>query len=407
MPQDSSTHASRFPSALMLLCFVTNMVDGLDILMIGFVGPLLMGSLHMGRGALGLVISAGFLGTVLGSVLFGSAADRFGRRRALLVALAGFGLLTLLCIGARSAWQMAGLRFLAGLGMGGAMPVIAAIVAAHAPARSRASWVTLTYMGMPFGVVVGGSLAAALMPLWGWIPVFLISGGGALALLLPAWYLVPADRRPAAHQVAASPAPAARGALLRRGRIASACALWVASFGSMVLAGFLISFIPTLLNMQGMPPARAALGSVVFNIGAIAGGWLLAALSRRYEPFKASMLAFAAAALMTVALGRLLGRADTLFGLLFVLGACLIGGELTIPALASRVFPERVRAGGVGWTLAIGRTGSIAGPAVGGWLLQTGLGVPDLFVLASVFPLLCVLGVALSLRGLPPATDGP
>ncbi|MDE2120001.1 MAG: hypothetical protein KGJ64_04860, partial [Betaproteobacteria bacterium] len=73
MPQDSSAHASRFPSALMLLCFVTNMVDGFDILMIGFVGPLLMGSLHMGRGALGLVISAGFAGTVLGSVLFGSA----------------------------------------------------------------------------------------------------------------------------------------------------------------------------------------------------------------------------------------------------------------------------------------------------------------------------------------------
>lgn len=61
----------------------------------------------------------------------------------------------------------------------------------------------------------------------------------------------------------------------------------------------------------------------------------------------------------------------------------------------------------VGWTLAIGRTGSIAGPAAGGWLLQTGLGMPDLFVLASVFPLLCVLGVALSLRCLAPAADAP
>lgn len=391
--------APTAPLALMALCFAAIMIDGFDILMIGFVAPSLTGALHMERGTLGLVISAGFLGTVVGSVVFGRAADRLGRRRTLLAALAGFGLLTMLCAWARAPGPLALLRFLGGLGMGGAMPVVATIVAAQAPARSRASWVTLTYLGMPFGVVVGGSLAALLLPRFGWSAVFVMGGAAALALLPPAWLLIPRDPRTGA--CADTGRVSARLALPLHGRAASALALWAASFSVLMLAGFLISFTPSILHQLGMPPARSAMGAVVFNVGAIVGGGLLAAVARRREPFKPSVGVFAAACVLTAALGRLFGHAHAVFVALFALGACLIGGELTFPALASRVFPQRVRGSGVGWTLAAGRVGSIAGPAAGGWLLQSGLSLPEVFALLAGLPLAGALGVWLAWRRLP------
>ncbi len=391
--------------SLIALCFVANMVDGFDILMIGFVGPLLLASVPMDRAALGMVISAGFVGTVLGSVLFGRAADRLGRRRTLLLALASFGSLTLACVLVRSAWDLALLRFAAGLGMGGAMPVIAAIVAARGGATGRHAGVTLSYLGMPCGVVVGGSLAAALMPRFGWMSVFLMSGAAALALLLPVRLMVPADSEAAARRAPrgepAAPARAPAGTLLGDGRAGSALALWTTSFVVLVLGGFLISFIPTLLAGQGMAPGRAALGAVVFNLGAIAGGVSLAAAARRREPFGPAALALVLACALTALLGNALGHGLAVFGWLFALGACLIGGELAIPAMASRLFPDSVRAGGVGWTLAVGRVGSIVGPAAGGWLLQSGMALPRLFACASLLPLAGAFAAWLAWRMLP------
>lgn len=164
----------------------------------------------------------------------------------------------------------------------------------------------------------------------------------------------------------------------------------------MILSGFLVSFMPTILNMNGVEPGRAALGSVLLNLGAIGGALVISTLVGKRGPFMPVAIAFLGGAVLTVALGQIIGAGNIALAMLFAVGAFLVGGQLTFPAIASYLFPANVRAAGVGWTLAIGRIGSIVGPVVGGMLLSLHLSFETLFILAAILAVGAALGLCLS-----------
>src|SRR5258708_37676061 len=114
----SGGRAVRSVISITLVCFAVSMIDGFDTLMLLFVAPLLAKSLQIDHASLGRVFGAGFVGTVLGSLIVGPLADRFGRRQMLLLALAVTGIFTLGCAFATSATMLAALRFIGGLPMG-------------------------------------------------------------------------------------------------------------------------------------------------------------------------------------------------------------------------------------------------------------------------------------------------
>lgn len=405
----SAAAPSLAPSIVLritLVCFAVSMIDGFDTLMLSFVAPLLAKSLHIDHAVLGRVFSAGFVGTVIGSVLAGPAADRFGRRPTLVVALLLTGVLTLACSFATSASMLAALRFVGGLGMGGAIPPIAAITAESSPPQRRSSLVILMFIGFPLGAVVGGAITALLMTRFGWPFVFQMGGVCALLVLIPVYLVIPSSgpRREGAPETAASQRTRRfnpLGNLFAGGRGAATIALWFGVLSSMILSGFLVSFMPTILNMNGVPPARAALGSVLLNFGAIGGALLISSVVNKRGPFIPVAIAFVAGAVLTFSLGRIIGAGDLVLAMLFVVGACLVGGQLTFPAIASRLFPAEVRASGIGWAMAIGRTGSIIGPLVGGMLLAQHLSFEWLFTIASSLALFGALGIALANRWRP------
>ncbi|SOE96001.1 MFS transporter, AAHS family, 4-hydroxybenzoate transporter [Burkholderia sp. D7] len=401
----SGGRAVRSVVSITLVCFAVSMIDGFDTLMLSFVAPLLAKSLQIDHASLGRVFGAGFVGTVLGSLIIGPLADRFGRRKMLVLALVVTGGFTLACAFANSAGTLAALRFLGGLGMGGAIPPIAAITAESASSERRSSLVILMFIGFPLGAVVGGAITAALMMKFGWPFVFLMGGSCALAAIIPVLLILPAAT-PA--EATAKPAVQASdgfmgdllarfvGNLFAEGRFAATFALWFGVLASMILSGFLVSFMPTILNLNGVAPDRAALGAVVLNVGAIVGALLISLIVRRGAPFVAVAVAFVAGAVMVFTLGRVIGAGNAAFGLLFVVGACIVGGQLTFPAIASCLFPTGVRAAGVGWTLAIGRTGSIIGPVVGGILLAQNWSLGRLFLAAAMLALFAALGITLA-----------
>jgi MFS transporter, AAHS family, 4-hydroxybenzoate transporter len=377
-----------------LVCFAVSMIDGFDTLMLSFVAPLISHALHIDHATLGVVFGAGFIGTVVGSIAVGPAADRVGRKPMLIAALLLTGLLTLACAFATSAPQLALLRIIGGLGMGGAIPPVAAITAECASSKQRSSFVILMFIGFPLGAVVGGAISSALMAHFGWQIVFLMGGAFALAVLVPVTWLIPGQEVKSAYRSRGR--HASLGAILSDGRAAPAFALWCGVLASMIVSGFLVSFIPTILNLNGVPPARAALGAVVLNVGAIVEALVLSWVVRRREPFRPVAGSFIGGALLTGALGLLVGVGDALFGMLFFVGAFLVGGQLTFPAIASRLFPATVRASGVGWTMAIGRVGSIIGPVLGGSMLAHQVSFDRLFVLAGLLALFAAGGVALA-----------
>jgi AAHS family 4-hydroxybenzoate transporter-like MFS transporter len=387
-----------------LVCFAVSMIDGFDTLMLSFVAPLLAKSLQIDHASLGRVFGAGFVGTVLGSLIVGPLADRFGRRQMLLLALAVTGIFTLGCAFATSATMLAALRFIGGLGMGGAIPPVAAITAESSSQQRRSSLVILMFIGFPFGAVVGGAITAALMMRFGWPFVFVMGGMCALIALVPVLLVIPAQTVPRAElaairqRAASSPTSGLSvfGNLFAGGRLAATLALWLGVLSSMILSGFLVSFMPTILNMNGVAPDRAALGAVALNIGAIGGALVLSAVVGKRGPFVPVAISFLGGAVLTVTLGHIIGAGNAAFAMLFAVGACLVGGQLTFPAIASHLFPADVRAAGIGWAMAIGRTGSIIGPLGGGILLSQHLPLDTLFLLAALLAISGALGIGLA-----------
>ena len=169
---------------LVLTCAAVLFVDGFDTQAIGYVAPALAREWGLARGALGPVFSASLFGLMLGALILGPLADRVGRRRIIISSTAAFGLGTLATLFAEGPTSLLVIRFLTGLGLGGAMPNAVAMTAEFSPHRRRATMVMVMFCGFSIGAALGGLLAAAMIPAFGWHSVFLV-GGVAPLLLCP------------------------------------------------------------------------------------------------------------------------------------------------------------------------------------------------------------------------------
>src|SRR5436190_15540046 len=170
-----------------LLVFATALtiiLDGLDNQLLPPAIPVLMKEWNQPRAAFGYVLTSGMVGMMLGGFIGGAMGDRLGRRVALLGSVIFFGVLTILVSFSTGVGMMIVLRFLSGLGLGGAMPNAAALSSEYVPRRQRPFAVTLTIVCIPLGGSLAGVVGGLVLPSLGWRALFLI--GGVVPLLLGA-----------------------------------------------------------------------------------------------------------------------------------------------------------------------------------------------------------------------------
>jgi AAHS family 4-hydroxybenzoate transporter-like MFS transporter len=179
-------------------------------------------------------------------------------------------------------------------------------------------------------------------------------------------------------------AGAARDPVLGGGRRTAALSLFAAAFLILLVGYFLVSWAPTILVRAGATPERAIIGAVLLNVGGIVGALALTRILDRVGPFRVAGLALLVGAAFTVALGSHLPSAVVATPLLVLAGATVIGAQLTLPSLAAALFPPSARGRGVGFTMGVGRLGSIAGPLIGGEMLGAGLSDQALFACVAV-----------------------
>ncbi|MHA3793781.1 MFS transporter [Sphingomonas sp. YL-JM2C] len=363
------------------LCFAVAMLDGFDTLVISFIAPAFAGEWGLAEAQVGRIFGAGLVGAAIGAVGGGALADAIGHRRTLLGCVTLFGLLTMGCAMAPDMGTLILLRLLAGLGLGGAIPAISALAAGSVGPECRSATVTRMFLGFPLGAVVGGMVVAAMIGPLGWRSALWM--GGILALLLvPAVFAWIGDARPGAHHGDA--ADAAREPVLGGGRRTAALSLFAAAFLILLVGYFLVSWAPTILVRAGATPERAIIGAVLLNVGGIVGALALTRILDRVGPFRVAGLALLVGAAFTVALGSHLPSAVVATPLLVLAGATVIGAQLTLPSLAAALFPPSARGRGVGFTMGVGRLGSIAGPLIGGEMLGAGLSDQALFACVAV-----------------------
>ena len=412
---------------LVIMCAAVLFTDGFDTQAIGYVAPALAREWQLGRGALGSVFSAGLFGLLLGSLLFSPVADRVGRKRIVVGSTIAFGLLTLATTLAHDVTTLMMLRFLTGLGLGGAMPNAVALTAEISPHRRRATMVMAMFCGFSLGAAVGGLVAATMIPPLGWRSVFVLGGacplllavllaralpesarflalkgtedarvGRIMAWLFPDHAASPATRYVVSEQVAQG-VPLQE--LFRGGRTAFTLLLWAVFFMSLVDLYFLSNWLPTVLSDLGASVSAAAIIGSMLQVGGLVGTLALGWLIDRFS-FSALAVTYALAAVAVAAVGL---SHHSVFGVtvaIFAAGFCIVGGQIAANALASGSYPTTARATGVGWALGIGRVGSIVGPLIGGLLLSLHWSAEALFGIAAVPALLAALA-ALALSRIP------
>jgi len=322
---------------------VTALLHGLDLQSIGLAAPGIIATLHVPPRSFGLVFSAALLGLMPGAFGLGPIADRIGRRRILIGALLIIGAFTVATAYATSFQMLLALRFLAGIGLGGAMPSFISLGSEYAPWRLRAVLVGMLWAGFPLGGVLGGILGARLIPAFGWQSLFYV--GGVLPVLL-AIVLIQALPESIGFLVASGAPPVRIATLLARitghtpppgtrfvlgeqrvpglplrqlftqGRGPGTVLLWIAYFTIFLLLVTNTAWSPILLHAGGMPVPQAAIAVAAFNAGS--------------------------------------------------------SGLIAMTAI---FHPTAMRSTGVGWAMGMGRFGSFTGPLLVGLMVGAGWGI--------------------------------
>ncbi|MDQ0381570.1 MFS transporter [Amycolatopsis thermophila] len=348
-------------------------LEGFDLVVLGVVLPTLLRDRGWGLdpGSAALISSVGLVGVMMGALAIGPLTDRFGRRRMMLATVVAFSVLTLLCAFAAGPVVFGLLRFLAGLGLGGVLPVALAMVndVAHSSNGGRATTTLMT--GYHVGAVLTALLGIVVIPTLGWRAMFVIGAVPALVLVPLIAARLPESLPRQSGSGEAKPV----ATLLGAGQVRATVAFWVTSFMGLLLVYGLNTWLPEIMRSAGYALGASLSLLLTLNLGAVAGMLLAGWVADRAGIRTATITWFAAAALFLTLLSIRLPGAGVYLSVLLA-GIFVFSTQVLVYAYICRRYPVTARATALGTSSGIGRLGAITGPLVGGALLGAGLVYP-------------------------------
>ena len=413
---------SRYQKVAITICLAINMLDGFDVLVMAFTASSVASEWGLQGSELGILFSAGLFGMAVGSLFVAPLADKFGRRVIVLSCLVVISMGMFVSAISQTMFQLATLRAITGLGIGGLLASLNVIVAEYSSIKWRDFAVSFLQTGYPMGAVIGGSIAAFLIGEYGWRSVFLF-GGIASSLMIPlvVWNLPESlafllSKRPVnaleqvnnlltrmGHQaVEELPLPSHEDIVLpskvrdlvsgdlRR----SSLLIWLAFFMVMFSFYFVLSWTPKLLVEAGFSAGEGISAAVLLNLGGIVGGLILGYLATRL-PLRVLICVY-----MIVTAGFMFlfsiyaSTMTTALGLCVLIGFFLFGSMIGLYALVPGYYPVSIRTTGMGWAIGIGRGGAILSPLAAGILLDYGWQSTTLFVIFAIPLIISMMAVA-------------
>jgi putative MFS transporter len=409
------------------------MFDAWDVTLNGFLTPLLGTAFHLSTAERGLVATANLIGLAAGAITWGTIADRLGRKRAFGLTLLIFALFSALGALSPNFGVFLVLRFIAGIGLGGCIPVDYALVSEFSPRAQRGRVLTAMDGWWPIGATLCGVSATLLLPLvgnWRWMLAVMI-----VPAVLLFWvrrgvpespiYLARAGREAEARAViddlvartGASPEPYHIPAVSpersdRRGLVAGLIGgvdqlrrVWAVNpvltgmvwllFCTVLLVYYAaLSWMPSILRAQGMGEYAAFAGTTVMNAVGILGvlvSWVLVErVGRKWVIGVSAPLA----ALALVVFALVLGVPAAAVTMIAVFGFLILMVIPVMYAYVSELYPTELRASGFGWASSASRVVTGFTPLIFGSLLWPVLGLPLTFTVLAVVVLVAVLWMA-------------
>lgn len=387
---------NRFHGGVLFWGTLILILDGYDLAIVGAALPSIMKDMGIDAGSAGFMASSALVGMMLGAITFGTLADRVGRPLLIAICVGIFSIFTAAAGLTSSPYSFSAMRFLAGLGIGGVLPIMTAQMAEFAPARLRARLVTLVFAGYSIGGILVALIAKQIIAAYGWQSVFYTALAPVLLIpfilrtmpeSLP--FLIKRQRFAELRKIMGKFAPdfalrdnerflppvgQASGnrpvrALFQNGRGFSTAMIWIAFFMGLFMVYALSSWLTKLMAMAGYSLGSALNFVLVFNIGAMAGAIGGGYLGDKFN-IKYVLVSFYAAGAVALTLMGYTKSTELLFVVVFIVGASTLGTQLLAYAYAGEFYPLPIRSTGVGFASGIGRIGGIFSPMLIGWLVS-------------------------------------
>ena len=416
---------NRFHVLVMFLCGFILIFDGYDSQIIAYIMPQVMKEWKLTPVIAGSISSYGFAGLMVGAAGFGMIADKIGRKNGLMLCLAWFCTFSGIAAFSPNFKTFCILRFLAGLGMGGAMPIVIALTSEFSPARIRAKSVTAMFAGFTTGWAVAGAVAMGVIPSLGWraallmgfLPIFFLpvlmkwcpesvrflAGKGrfdqavnTMRRVERAANATAVDWKPEHFTFGAGPQKANFTEIFKHGLAYMTILLWLGYFFNLLVTYGLATWLPTLLVKQGFSVVKSYSYGLIQAIGASLGGFLCGVLMDKFGRKVGLFICYFLGGFAVWAFGNVTGMVS-LYIIGGLAGMFIIGAQIGIQVLAGEAYPTRIRTTGAGWVMTVGRIGAILAGVLGGMLVQWGFSFKQFFVFYAV-PCFIVAGIALCFR---------
>ncbi|MEY4384405.1 MAG: hypothetical protein RI995_1947 [Bacteroidota bacterium] len=398
---------------VILVCFLMNMLDGMDVMIISYTAPAIAKAWAISPAKLGVVFSSGLVGMTFGAIILAPFADKIGRKAMMLLAAAIMGSCIYLTTYSTEVWHLLSFRFISGLGLGAMLASTAALTAEYTPNKTKDFWVSFVISGYPVGAVASGLASAGIIKASGWQRMFEVAGMFTF-LALPILYFFltesldfylksqPAGALDKANAILKKlnleelkelPEKAHAGKAVRVSTLLeseykiSTLQLWLSLFLAFSTLYFLTNWIPKLASDAGVSMENAIWAGTIFNSGAILGISTQGYLSLKFGLKKTIGFILILTAFLMAIFGFFVGSDAVLF-IFFLLGFGVQGGFVGLYAVAARMYPTQIRSTGVGWAIGMGRVGGIIGPIIGGLLIAIGLNMTESFLVFAAPTLL-------------------
>lgn len=396
------------------LAFLAVLMDGFDTVALPFSVPTLAQEWGIRPSSFSTSLVVTNLGAVTGYIFAGKVSAWTGPRRLLGVGVLWYGLCSLgvaVTLPMESLGLLSLFRFLTGIGLGAVLPVAISLATSYAPDHLRERIAVLITLGLATGATIGGLAGGSLIEALGAKGVFYIAGGFPVLIAgIIAIHAMPNQLNPDLTPNTKSERRKAESfTQLFSGRLALLTpVLWIFAFVAFLTTYLINSWVPTLLGSYGFDARNAPMGIAMYNMGGIGGTLLLALLSRKIGVARTQVMT----SVLGIAALLLLGLSDLghslILSVLFVAGLGTITNGNGQMALATSLYPAEARATGIGWNAAIGRSGSIVAPAIGGVLIAAQLGARPILMLTAIpvlIALVCAAFLAFMVRASPDSGD--
>lgn len=419
---------SRWHTKARIVIGTATFFDAFDALSLAFALPVLVSLWHISPPQIGILISASYVGQLIGALLFSSLAERFGRVRGATAAVGIMSVMSLGCVFTGSFEELLVLRFLQGIGIGGHMPVAAAYISELSRAKGRGRFFLLYEMIFPIGLMATGQIGALVVPALGWKAMFLAGAIPGLIVTVfisrlpesPRWLIargrlreaetvieeieasteLRVDVAPAAASPSGTPGDPVRKSWWRelfspeyRGRTLIVWMLWASAY---FIANGLNNWMPSLYNtVYDLDLQTSLRAASMTNVAQVLLLFVCAFTIDRIGRRRWVTASFVLGGILLGTLGALGAESVVSVMILGTLSYGIIGSTNAVLYLYTpEVYPTRMRAIGTGLATSWLRLASAVGPTLVG-LMVGAQGISSVFLM---FAAVSVVGMFAATR---------